>query len=75
MDGPDAQYDATCCVQDRGVFCGCSPVWKSTSELGYPEKYCVDLGEPPRYRTDVWSRRQRRVDGLKTPRHRGAPEI
>ena len=29
------------------------PVWKSTSELGYPEKYCVDLREPPRHRTDA----------------------
>ena len=26
-------------------------VWKSTSELGYPEKYCVDLREPPSRRT------------------------
>ena len=29
------------------------PVWKSTSELGYPEKHCVDLREPPRHRTDA----------------------
>ena len=48
-------------------------VWKSTSELGYPEKYCVDLREPPRHRTDAVTGdvgRQRRVHGLKTPRHR-----
>ena len=32
---------------------GRGPVWKSTSELGYPEKYCVDLREPPRHRADV----------------------
>ena len=25
------------------------PEWKSTSELGYPEEYCVDLREPPRH--------------------------
>jgi hypothetical protein len=42
--------------------------WKSTSELGYPEKYCVDFVslhaiEPTRSR-------QPHVDGLKTPRHR-----
>jgi len=29
------------------------PVWKSTSELRYPEKYCVDLLEPPRNRADA----------------------
>ena len=29
------------------------PVWKSTSELGYPEKHCVDLREPPRHRADA----------------------
>ena len=28
-------------------------VLKSTSELGYPEKYCVDLREPSRHRTDA----------------------
>ena len=27
-------------------------MWKSTSELGYPEKYCVDLREP-RHRADA----------------------
>ena len=41
------------------------PVWKSTSELGYPEKYCVDLREPPRHRADAvtgtTSRRWRRI--------------
>ena len=29
------------------------PCCVSTSELGYPEKYCVDLREPPRHRADV----------------------
>ena len=28
-------------------------VWKSTSELGYPEKHRVDLREPPRHRADA----------------------
>ena len=28
-------------------------VWKSTSELGYPENYCDDLREPPRHRGDA----------------------
>ena len=28
-------------------------VWKSTSELGYPEIYCRDLREPPRHRADA----------------------
>jgi WD40 repeat-containing protein SMU1 len=28
-------------------------VWKSTSELGYPENYCEDLREPPRHRGDA----------------------
>ena len=28
-------------------------VWKSTSELDYPEKYCVDLCEAPRHRADA----------------------
>ena len=43
-------------------------VWKSTSELGYPEKYCVDLREPPRHRADA-------VAGTTSRRWRGAPEI
>ena len=37
-----------------------------TSELGYPEKYCVDLCEPPRHRTDAVAA-TRSLDGLKTP--------
>ena len=28
-------------------------MWKSTSELDYPEKYCVDLCEAPRHRADA----------------------
>ena len=28
-------------------------VWKSTSELEYPENYCRDLREPPRHRADA----------------------
>ena len=40
-------------------------VWKSTSELGYPEKYWMDLREPPRHRADAvtgtTSRRWRRI--------------
>ena len=43
-------------------------VWKSISELGYPEKYCVDLREPPRHRADA-------VTGTASRRWRGAPEI
>ena len=44
-------------------------VWKSTSELCYPEKYCVDFVslhaiEP------TWPRGQCRVDGVESPRHR-----
>ena len=44
------------------------PVWKSTSELGYPEKYCVDLREPPRHGADTATETTSR-------RWRGAPEI
>ena len=32
---------------------GLGPVWKSTSELGYPEHDCGDLREPPRHRADM----------------------
>ena len=42
--------------------------WNSTSESGYPEKYCGDLGEPPRHRTDA-------VAATPPRRRRGAPEI
>ena len=46
-------------------------VWKSTSELGYPENYCGDLCEPPRHRaaavTETTSRRWR---GTYTPSSR-----
>ena len=50
-------------------------VWKSTSELGYPEKYCVDLREPPRHRADAATgTTSRRWRGIATP-SRGAPEI
>ena len=28
-------------------------VWKSTSELGYPENYCGGLRDPPRHRADA----------------------
>ena len=44
------------------------PAWKSTSELGYPEKYCMDLREPPRHRADT-------IAGKTSRRWRGAPEI
>ena len=55
-------------LQFLGVLFELIPVWKSTSELGYPEKYCLTFVnlhaiEPTR------SRGQRRVDGLETPRH------
>ena len=43
-------------------------VWESTSELGHPEKYCVDLREPPRHRADA-------ATGTTSRRWRGAPEI
>ena len=47
------------------------PVWKSTSELGYPEKYCVDLREPPRHRADVATgTMSRRWRGIATPSRR-----
>ena len=40
------------------------PAWKSTSELGYPEKYCANLLERPHHRADevtgTASRRWRR---------------
>ena len=43
-------------------------VWKSTSELGYPENYCGDLCDPPRHRADA-------VVGTASHRPCGAPEI
>ena len=50
---------------------GRGPVWKSTSELGYPEKYCVDLREPPRHRADVATgTMSRRWRGIATPSRR-----
>ena len=39
-------------------------VWKSTSELGHPEKYCVDLRDSSHAIEPTWSWRQRRVDGV-----------
>ena len=48
-------------------------VWKSTSELGYPENYCGDLCEPPRHRAAaVTGTTSRRWRGISTPssRHR-----
>ena len=49
-------------------------VWKSTSEIGYPDKYCVYLREPPRHRADA-ATEARRVVGVGCPKfdfHRGA---
>ena len=46
-------------------------VWKSTSELGYPEKCCMDLREPPRHRADaVTATTLRRWPGNSTPSSR-----
>ena len=45
-----------------------APVWKSTSELGYPENIARDLREPPRHRADA-------VTETTLRRLRGAPEI
>jgi len=72
----------------RGQAPATSPaVWKSTSELGYPEKYCVDLRESPRHRADAATgTTSRRWRGIATPSHRrsygstsrrwrGTPEI
>ncbi len=50
-----APRQVSCCVE-------------STSELDYPEKYCVDLREPPRHRADA-------ATGITSRRWRGAPEI
>ena len=50
--------------EDRQV----APVWKSTSELGYPENYCGDLCEPPRHPADaVTGTTSRRWRGTSTP--------
>ncbi len=46
----------------------CCAVWKSTSELGYPENYCGDLREPPRHRAAA-------ITGTTSRRWHGAPEI
>ena len=80
---PDARFDV---ARGLGLLVA-EPVWKSTSELGYPEKYCVDLREPPRHRADtVTGKESHRWRGIATPslkhsygstsrRRRGAPEI
>ena len=50
-------------------------VWKSISELGYPENYCGDLREPPRHRADaVTGTESRRWHGTSTPSSRGSYE-
>ena len=46
---------------------GLSPVWKSNSELGYPENCCGDIRQPERHRTDAATETTSR-------RWRGAPE-
>ena len=43
------------------------PVWKSTSELGYPEDVAGDLRGPPRHRADA-ATEARRVDGVRRPK-------
>jgi len=43
-------------------------VWKSTSELGFPENYSEDLREPPRHRADE-------VAETTSRRSLGAPEL
>ena len=45
------------------------PVWKSTSELGYPEKYIVWTFVNLHAIEQRLLRGQRRVDGVETPRH------
>jgi hypothetical protein len=54
--------------EDPATF---AAVWKSSSALGYPEKYCATLREPPRHRgdaiTETTSRRWRRAS---TPSNR-----
>ena len=54
--------------EDPATF---ASVWKSSSALGYPEKYCATLREPPRHRgdaiTETTSRRWRRAS---TPSNR-----
>ena len=56
-DGPTACAAVSFHASFGSVFRiqGATPVWKSTSELGDSAR---------------WPRRQRRVDGLETPRHR-----
>ena len=50
------------------------PVWKSRGELGFPEKYCADLRDPPRIEQRLL-RGQRPVDGVETPRHRAVGRL
>ena len=46
-------------------------VWKSTSVLGYPEKYCVDLRDPPRHRAGAFTgTTSRQWPGNSTPSSR-----
>ena len=52
----------------RNVVRPLTAVWKSTSELGYPENYCGDLREPPRHPVDA-------VTGTTSRRWRGATEF
>jgi hypothetical protein len=76
MDGVDTSGDGLIDFEEfRGIHqkakSGERPVWKSTSELGYPEKYCVDLREPPRHRADVATgTTSRRWRGIATPSRR-----
>ena len=52
------------------------PVWKSRGELGFPEKYCADLRDPPRHRAEALTRTtSRRWRGDSTPSSSGAPEV
>ena len=52
----------------RTLKCVPVAVWKSTSELGYPENYCGDLRGHPRHRADA-------VAETTSRRSRGAPEL
>ncbi len=55
---------------------GRGPVWKSRGELGFPEKYCADLRDPPRHRAEALTRTtSRRWRGDSTPSSSGAPEV
>jgi len=63
-----AEAAAARAKEDPATF---AAVWKSSSALGYPEKYCATLREPPRHRgdaiTETTSRRWRRAS---TPSNR-----